>query len=82
MHSFSALKRYTLVDCKVKREQAFSAMIFAERSLIKRGFNLILDNCEEAKHDWQLSVVFDNERVLRKGLQGLKENIQSQMGQR
>jgi len=47
--AFNAIKEYTLTICKLKREQTFSAYIFQQRWLRKRGVSLLRFNMLDAR---------------------------------
>ena len=51
----SALKEYTLNYCKLKREKAFSAMIFSEKWAQKRCFNLFKDTLNYSQQNLNLA---------------------------
>jgi len=52
---YSALKEYTLDYCKLKREKAFSAMIFSETWAQKRCFNLLKDILDYSQQNLNLA---------------------------
>ena len=72
--SFDALKNYTLDYCKLKREKAFSALIFSEKWAQKRCLSMLKFSIEQARTDLSFAEKANDLRQKENVLKSLRKN--------